>query len=104
MRIEVNDELNNLREFLEKSLNVLAPGGRLAVVSFHSLEDRIVKQFFLKLATGCVCPIDFPQCLCGQMPQGKIINSKPIVASTEEITVNSRSQSAKLRVVEKLAF
>ncbi len=102
LRIEVNRELENLKEFLPKAYELLKPGGRLAVISFHSLEDRIVKQFFLDLAKGCVCPIDFPQCVCGKEPKAKILTKKPIIASEEEAKVNPRSIPAKLRAIEKI--
>ncbi len=102
LRIAVNNELDNLREFLPKAFNILTPSGRLAVVSFHSLEDRIVKQYFQSLSRGCVCPIDFPQCLCGKMPQAKVLTKKPITASEEELAVNPRSRPAKLRVIQKI--
>ncbi len=102
LRIEVNHELNNLQEFLPKAFDLLNTGGRLVVVSFHSLEDRIVKQFFVKLTQGCVCPIDFPQCLCGKNPQGKILTKKLVSASQEELDHNPRSKSAKLRAIIKI--
>ena len=102
LRIEVNHELDNLKEFLPKAFDLLNPGGRLVVVSFHSLEDRIVKQFFVKLSKGCVCPIDFPQCVCGKNPTGKILTKKPIAASVTELERNPRAKSAKLRAVEKI--
>jgi 16S rRNA (cytosine1402-N4)-methyltransferase len=102
LRIEVNKELSNLEEFLPKAFALLNPGGRLAVVSFHSLEDRIVKQYFVGLSKGCVCPPEFPQCLCGKNPQGKILTKKIVTASQTELAENSRSKPAKLRVIEKL--
>jgi 16S rRNA (cytosine1402-N4)-methyltransferase len=102
LRIEVNHELENLQEFLPKAFDLLVPGGRLAVVSFHSLEDRIVKQFFVGLTKGCVCPPEFPQCLCGKNPKGKILTKKPVTASAEELKTNPRSKPAKLRVIIKL--
>jgi 16S rRNA (cytosine1402-N4)-methyltransferase len=102
LRIEVNHELNNLEEFLPKAFDVLAPGGRLVVVSFHSLEDRIVKQFFVGLTKGCVCPIDFPQCICGKNPKAKILTKKPVTASAEELTINPKAKPAKLRAIIKL--
>ncbi len=102
LRIAVNGELENLAVFLPQAFKALTPGGRLAIVSFHSLEDRIVKQFFAGLAKGCVCPPEFPVCVCHQKPAGKILTKQPIVAGDAEILQNSRSQSAKLRVVEKL--
>lgn len=102
LRIEVNSELENLQKFLPDAFALLAKGGRLAVISFHSLEDRIVKQFFLDKAQGCICPPDFPECRCGRNPQGKILTKKPVTASAEEIAANSRSAPAKLRVIQKI--
>lgn len=102
LRIEVNHELENLQEFLPKAFDVLAPGGRLVVVSFHSLEDRIVKQYFAGLTKGCVCPIDFPQCVCGKNPQAKILTKKPVSASQDELKKNSKAKPAKLRAIEKI--
>lgn len=102
LRIAVNHELENLEAFLPNAFDVLAPGGRLAVVAFHSLEDRLVKQYFAALAKGCVCPPDFPQCLCGQKPLAKVLTKKPIVPSEAEIRANSRSRPAKLRAIIKL--
>lgn len=101
LRIEVNHELENLKSFLPKAFDLLKPSGRLAVVSFHSLEDRIVKQYFIGLAKGCVCPPEFPQCICGHCPQGKILTKKPVMASQTEIKRNPRSKAAKLRVIQK---
>lgn len=102
LRIEVNHELDNLREFLPKAFDLLNTGGRLVVVSFHSLEDRIVKQFFVGLTKGCVCPPDFPQCLCGKDPEGKILTKKLVLASQEELEKNPRSKPAKLRAIMKI--
>ncbi len=102
IRIEVNAELDALSEFLEDAIKHLKPGGRLAVISFHSLEDRITKQKFKELATGCICPPDFPICVCGHTASVKIITKHPVEASAEEIKINSRSACAKLRVIEKL--
>ena len=102
LRIEVNHELDNLEEFLPKAFDLLNPGGRLVVVSFHSLEDRIVKQFFVGLTKGCVCPPEFPQCLCGKNPQGKILTKKLVSAGPEELEKNTRSAPAKLRAILKL--
>ena len=102
IRIEVNGELDALSEFLEDAVKHLKPGGRLAVISFHSLEDRITKQKFKELATGCICPPDFPICVCGHKPIVKIITKHPVEATDEEIKVNSRSSCAKLRVIEKI--
>jgi len=102
LRIAVNHELENLESFLPQALDLLNPGGRLVVVSFHSLEDRIIKQFFVNVSKGCVCPVDFPQCICGRNPQGKILTKKPVQASAEEQTANPRSKSAKLRALLKV--
>lgn len=102
IRIEVNGELDALSEFLEDAVKHLKPGGRLAVISFHSLEDRITKQKFKELATGCICPPDFPICVCGHKPIVKIITKHPVEATDEEIKINSRSACAKLRVIEKI--
>ena len=102
LRIEVNGELDALSQFIDKAINKLKIGGRLAIISFHSLEDRIVKQKFKELATGCVCPPDFPICVCGHKASVKIITKHPVEATEEEIKQNSRSSCAKLRVVEKI--
>ena len=102
IRIEVNGELDALKEFIDKAVNYLKPGGRLAIISFHSLEDRIVKQKFKELATGCICPPDFPICVCGHKASVKLITKHPVEATKEELEVNPRSAPAKLRVVEKL--
>ncbi len=102
LRIAVNHELENLQEFLPQALDIINPGGFIAVVSFQSLEDRIVKQFFVAASQGCVCPIDFPECVCGRNPKGKILTKKPIRPSEEEIKNNSRSKPAKLRVLQKI--
>lgn len=102
IRIAVNSELESLSGGLQAAFEILAPGGRLVVITFHSLEDRIVKQAFAGWCQGCICPPDFPVCVCGHQPKAKLINKKPILPSEEELTVNSRSQSAKLRILEKL--
>ncbi len=102
IRIEVNSEIEKLENALTDFFDILAPGGVLAVITFHSLEDRIVKQLFTKFSTGCTCPPSFPICVCGNKPRGKILTKKPIIASDEEITANSRSKSAKLRGIVKL--
>lgn len=102
IRIEVNGELRDLRNSLDDFFDVLAPGGRLSVITFHSLEDRIVKQAFASYATGCTCPPDFPICVCGNKPRGKVITRKPILPSDGECDANKRSKSAKLRIAEKL--
>jgi len=101
LRIEVNAELENLKEFLPKAFRLLTPGGRLAVISFHSLEDRIVKQFFNDRAKGCICPPEFPICKCGRDAQAKILTKKPISAGSKEQEQNPRSKPAKLRVLQK---
>ena len=102
VRIEVNGELEDLRYALDNFFDVLKPGGRLSVITFHSLEDRIVKNAFNDYATGCTCPKDFPICVCGKKPRGKVITRKPVLPTDEECEYNKRSKSAKLRVVEKL--
>lgn len=102
IRIEVNNELGVLRKSVEDFFDVLKPGGRLAVITFHSLEDRIVKTTFSDLCRGCVCPPDFPVCVCNNTPRGKCIVRKPITASEEELSVNKRAECAKLRIIEKL--
>lgn len=101
-RIFTNNELENLKIFLRKSLSLLAPGGRLAVITFHSLEDRIVKEFFRHENLDCVCPQGTPVCICGKERTLKIITKKPLTASKDEISINNRSRSAKLRVAERI--
>ncbi len=102
LRIEVNNELNGLTKAVEQFFDCLRPGGRLAIITFHSLEDRIVKTAFKDFATGCTCPADFPVCVCGKQPRGRLITRKPILPSEEEMQANTRSTSAKLRVIEKI--
>lgn len=102
LRIEVNKELEVLEKGLDSAFEILKPGGRLAVITFHSLEDRIVKNKMLSWCKGCTCPPDFPICVCGNKPKAKLLNKKVIVASKEELEENSRSRSAKLRVCIKL--
>ncbi len=102
VRIEVNGELEILKQAIEDICSVLKPGGRLCVITFHSLEDRITKQTFAALAAGCICPKSFPVCVCGNKPKAKTLTRKPILPSEEEISNNSRSKSAKLRILEKL--
>ncbi len=104
IRIAVNRELEVLEKTLKTAMSLLEEGGRLAVITFHSLEDRIVKQAFLEGAQGCVCPRDFPQCVCGVHPQLRLVNRKPIIASPQELENNSRARSAKLRGAEKIHF
>ena len=101
IRIAVNGEFDHLSEGLDKAFEALKPGGRLAVITFHSLEDRIVKQRFAGWCKGCICPPDFPQCVCGRKPQGKLVNRKPIEADEKELESNNRSRSAKLRIIER---
>ena len=102
IRIEVNAELDPLKDALEDMFECLNPGGRLSVITFHSLEDRIVKTKFRSLAAGCTCPPDFPMCVCGKKPRAKLITRKPILPSAAECENNKRSRSAKLRVTEKI--
>lgn len=102
IRIEVNDELGALRSCLEDSFSRLRVGGRFSIITFHSLEDKLVKHIYTELSKGCICPPDFPVCVCGRTPKAKIINKKPILPSREELEENRRSHSAKLRVLEKL--
>ncbi|MBE6021362.1 MAG: 16S rRNA (cytosine(1402)-N(4))-methyltransferase RsmH [Firmicutes bacterium] len=102
IRIEVNDELGQLRKATEDFIDVLAPGGRLSVITFHSLEDRIVKEAFAKEVNPCTCPPGLPVCVCGNKPRLKKITGKPTVAGEDELTENPRARSAKLRVVERV--
>ena len=102
IRIAVNDELGSVERAMEAAIPLLNPGGRLAVITFHSLEDRIVKLAMADAAKGCTCPPQFPVCVCGKKPIVKLISRKPIVATDEELEANPRSRSAKLRVCEKL--
>ena len=101
IRIAVNGELDALEPMVEAATAALRPGGRLAVITFHSLEDRIIKRAMLAQAQGCTCPPDFPVCVCGKKPKLKILTRKPIVSGDEELTENPRARSAKLRVAEK---
>ena len=101
IRIAVNDELGELSPMLDAAQSHLKPGGRLAVITFHSLEDRIVKQKLKELSTGCICPPEFPVCVCGRTPKLRLVSRKPIVPSQRELDGNPRSRSAKLRVAEK---
>jgi len=102
LRIEVNRELDVLAEALDSAARWLSPGGRICVISYHSLEDRIVKQTFARLSAGCTCPPEIPVCVCGVEPVLRVITRRPILPSAEEIERNPRSRSAKLRVAEKL--
>ena len=102
IRIAVNDELGAVREMMETAIPLLNPGGRLAVITFHSLEDRIVKVAMNAAAKGCTCPPEFPVCVCGKKPQVKLITRKPITSAPEELEENPRARSAKLRICEKL--
>lgn len=102
IRIAVNDELNSVSKAMDAAIPCLNPGGRLAVITFHSLEDRIVKNAMAAAAKGCICPPEFPVCVCGKKPKVKLITRKPLTASEEELAENPRSRSAKLRVCEKL--
>ena len=102
LRIAVNDELGALRDVLPQALSLLVPGGRLAVISFHSLEDRIVKEFYATESRDCICPPTTPLCVCGHVSRLRVITRRPLRPSPEEISRNPRSRSAKLRVAEKL--
>ena len=102
IRIAVNDELGAVRKVMDAAIPRLKKGGRLAIITFHSLEDRIVKNGMNDAAKGCTCPPSFPVCVCGKKPQVKLVNRKPITASDEELELNPRSRSAKLRVCEKV--
>lgn len=101
LRIFVNRELDVLEQAITDTVDLLAPGGRLAVIDFHSLEDRLVKNTFRTLATGCICPKDFPVCVCGKKPKGKILTAKPVLPGSHEIGENPRARSAKMRAFEK---
>ena len=101
IRIELNRELDVLRDSLDDMIDLLKPGGRLCIITFHSLEDRIVKSAFRKNENPCTCPSDFPVCVCGKVSKGKVITKKPILPSKEEQEYNSRSKSAKLRIFER---
>ncbi len=101
IRIELNQELNVLEQSMDQLIDLLLPGGRLAVITFHSLEDRIVKTAFRKAEDPCICPKDFPRCVCGAVSKGKVLTRSPILPTENEVKNNSRSASAKLRVFEK---
>lgn len=102
IRIEINQELKVIEEGIETFINLLNPGGRLCIITFHSLEDRIVKNEFKRIANPCICPKDFPVCNCGKVSKGKVVSNKPILPSKEELANNKRSQSAKLRIFERV--
>ncbi len=102
IRIAVNGELDELEPMMEAAADRLNPGGRLAVISFHSLEDRIIKKTMQRLATGCTCPPEFPVCVCGKRPKMKLVTRKPVVSTAAELEYNPRARSAKLRVAEKV--
>jgi 16S rRNA (cytosine1402-N4)-methyltransferase len=102
LRIAVNNELENLRHGLEVATRCLSSGARIAVISFHSLEDRIVKQFFMQQSARCICPPDLPACACGRVGVLRIVTKKPVVAGEAEVRTNPRARSAKLRVAEKI--
>lgn len=101
IRIELNHELEVLRDSLDEMIDMLRPGGRICVITFHSLEDRIVKSAFRRNENPCTCPSHFPVCVCGKVSKGKVITRKPILPSAEELESNSRSKSAKLRIFER---
>lgn len=102
IRMEVNGELEHLSIGLDDAFDSLKVGGRLAIITFHSIEDRLVKQRFANLCRGCTCPPDFPQCVCGKKPRARLVNRKPIEATNLEVEQNNRSRSAKLRVMERI--
>jgi 16S rRNA (cytosine1402-N4)-methyltransferase len=104
LRIAVNDELGTVERALPEAIALLRPGGRLGVISFHSLEDRIVKDTFKLAATDCICPPQVPICVCGHKASVRLVSRKPIIATDEEIAANPRSRSAKLRIVEKIGL
>ena len=102
IRIFINDEIKNLEILLENSLEYIKAEGRIAVISFHSIEDRVVKKFFTKNSKTCICPSSFPICTCNNMARLKIVNKKPIICTKEEVMNNIRARSAKLRIAEHL--
>ena len=102
IRIEVNNELGHLDRALDEAFECLSVGGRMAVITFHSLEDRLVKQRFKSFETGCICPPEFPVCVCGKLPRAKAVTKRPVEPSQRELEENNRSRSAKLRVIEKI--
>ena len=101
LRIELNHELDVLRDSLDGMIDLLNDGGRICIITFHSLEDRIVKTIFRRNENPCICPPGFPVCVCGNVSKGRVVTKKPILPSEEELSENSRSQSAKLRVFER---
>ncbi|MEG2543057.1 MAG: 16S rRNA (cytosine(1402)-N(4))-methyltransferase RsmH, partial [Christensenellaceae bacterium] len=101
IRIELNKELEVLQDSLDEMIELLNPGGRICIITFHSLEDRIVKTIYRKNENPCTCPSEFPMCVCGKESKGKVITRKPVLPTEEELAYNSRSKSAKLRVFEK---
>ena len=101
IRIELNEELEVLNQAMDKMIDLLNPGGRLSIITFHSLEDRMVKRRFKANENPCTCPPDFPVCVCGRKSRGKVVTSKPVLPSEEELKENNRSKSAKLRVFER---
>ena len=101
LRIHVNNEIEDLKEVLHEAVSALNPGGRIVVISYHSLEDRIVKKFFAEEEKDCVCPNSFPKCVCSKVSTIKILTKKPINPSEAEIAINRRAKSAKLRIAEK---
>ncbi|MGN0663825.1 MAG: 16S rRNA (cytosine(1402)-N(4))-methyltransferase RsmH [Negativibacillus sp.] len=103
IRIEVNNELGVLKQCISDSFDRLNIGGRFCIITFHSLEDRITKQMFAEFTKGCICPPEFPVCVCGRKPRAKLVTRKPIEPSKEELEQNNRSRSSKLRVLEKIA-
>lgn len=102
IRIYVNRELEVLQKAIQDAFQVLKPGGKLVIISYHSLEDRIVKQYFKELLQGCICPPSYPICICHKEPRARAITKKPIIPSDQEISTNPRSRSAKLRIIEKV--
>ncbi len=102
IRIEVNDELGALQDALSSGFERLKVGGKMSIITFHSLEDRIVKERFREFCTGCTCPPEFPVCVCGKTPRAELVNKKPITAGEKELSENPRSRSAKLRVIKKI--
>ena len=101
IRIAINGELESVEKVIPEMIDLLKDGGRLCIITFHSLEDRIVKNAFKKAESPCTCPPDFPVCVCGKISKGKVITKKPILPGEEEMEINPRSKSAKLRVFEK---